>query len=157
MRDPRTGSVIVFNGEVYNFRDLRRQLGDRGHVFHTDTDSEVVLHAYDEWGLDCLERFAGMFAFAIWDGRASRLVLARDRLGVKPLYVTVTDRFMAFASEVRGLLAGGFAERRLSSAGLADYLTLGAAREPGTLIEGIEALPPGTAREFDGRGSRARR
>ena len=157
MRNPQTGSVIVFNGEVYNFRELRRQLTARGHVFRTGTDTEVVLHAYDEWGLDCLERFVGMFAFAVWDARTGWLVLARDRLGVKPLYVAVTERYVAFASEVRALLAGGFAEARLSPAGLAGYLSLGAAREPGTLIEGIEALPPGTVREFDGRGLRARR
>ena len=116
----------------------------------------MVLHAYDEWGLDCLERFTGMFAFAIWDARAGRLVLARDRLGVKPLYVTATDKLVAFASEVRALLAGGFAEPRLSTAGLAGYLSLGATREPGTLIEGIEALPPGRARVIDCRGSRLR-
>ena len=157
MRNPQTGSVVVLNGEIYNFRGLRRQLTARGHVFRTETDTEVVVHAYDEWGLDCLERFVGMFAFAVWDGRANRLVLARDRLGVKPLYVTVTDKLVAFASEVGALLAGGFAEARLSSAGLAGYLSLGAPREPGTLIAGIEALPPGTAREFDGRHARTRR
>ena len=157
MRNPQTGSVIVFNGEVYNFRDLRRQLTARGHVFRTETDTEVVLHAYDEWGLDCLKRFVGMFAFAVWDARAGRLVLARDRLGVKPLYVAVTERHVAFASEVRALLAGGFARPRVSPAGLAGYLSLGAAREPRTLIEGIEALPPGTAREFNRRESRAQR
>lgn len=151
MRNPQTGSVIVFNGEVYNFRELRRQLATRGHAFRTGTDTEVVLHAYDQWGLDCLERFAGMFAFAIWDARAGRLVLARDRLGVKLLYVTVTDKFVAFASEIRALLAGGFAEPRLSPAGLAGYLSLGVAREPGTLMEKIDVLPPGTTREFDGQ------
>ena len=154
MRNPRTGSVIVFNGEVYNYRDLRRQLAARGHEFRTGTDTEVALHAYDEWGMDCLERFVGMFALAVWDARAGRLVLARDRLGVKPLYVAVTERQVAFASEVGALLAGGLAEPRLSPAGLAGYLSLGAAREPGTLFDGIEALPPGTAREFDGRRSR---
>ena len=157
MRNPQTGSVIVFNGEVYNFRELRRQLTARGHVFRTETDTEVVVHAYDEWGMDCLKRFVGMFAFAVWDERAGRLVLARDRLGVKPLYVTATERHVAFASEVRALLAGGFARPRVSPAGLAGYLSLGAAREPGTLIEGIKALPPGTACEFNGRASRANR
>ena len=157
MRNPQTGSVIVFNGEVYDFRELRRQLTARGHVFRTGTDTEVVLHAFDEWGVDCLERLAGMFAFAIWDARAGRLVLARDRLGVKPLYVTVTGDLMAFASEVRALLAAGFAEPRLSPAGLAGYLSLGAAREPGTLIEGIEVLPPGSVREFDGPNVCSRR
>ena len=157
MRNPQTGSVIVFNGEVYNFRELRRQLTTRGHVFRTGTDTEVVLHAYDRWGLDCLERFAGMFAFAIWDARAARLVLARDRLGVKPLYVTANDKLVAFASEVRALLASGFVEPRLSLTGLAGYLSLGVAREPGTLIEGIEVLPPGTVRELDGRNVCSRR
>ena len=157
MRNPDTGSVIVFNGEVYNFRELRRELAARGHVFQTETDTEVVLHAYDEWGMDCLQRFVGMFALAVWDARAGRLVLARDRLGVKPLYVAVTERQVAFASEVGALLAGGLAKPRLSPASLAGYLSLGAAREPGTLIDGIEALPPGTAREFDGRTSRAHR
>ncbi|MCY3747903.1 MAG: asparagine synthase (glutamine-hydrolyzing) [Chloroflexi bacterium] len=157
MCNPQTGSVIVFNGEVYNFRELRRQLSARGHTFRTGTDTEVVLHGYDEWGVDCLERFAGMFAFAIWDARAGRLVLARDRLGVKPLYTAVTGSQVAFASEIRAMLAGGFAEPRLSPAGLAGYLSLGAAREPGTLIEGVDVLPPGTAREFNGRTFQTRR
>jgi asparagine synthase (glutamine-hydrolysing) len=100
------GSVhIVFNGEIYNYRDLRRELLQRGHLFRTETDTEVIVHLYEELGERCVERLRGMFAFAIWDQRSRRLVLARDRLGQKPLFYTHTPRGFLFASEVKGLLA----------------------------------------------------
>jgi asparagine synthase (glutamine-hydrolysing) len=152
---------VVLNGEIYNFQELQQQLKDRGHNFRTRSDSEVIAHAYEEWGADCVERFQGMFALAIWDGRengekgesqevkAGRLFLARDRLGIKPLYYTANSkqqtansRFL-FASEVRTLLASGVVPRKLSRAAVESYLLFGSVSEPLTLIEGIVSLPPG--------------
>ncbi|NMA87880.1 MAG: asparagine synthetase B, partial [Methanoculleus bourgensis] len=96
---------IVFNGEVYNYLELREDLRALGHRFATATDTEVVLHAYEEWGRDCLHRFNGMWAFAIWDNRRRELFCARDRLGVKPLYYTLAGESFLFASEIKALLA----------------------------------------------------
>ena len=116
------GSVgVVFNGEIYNFSHLRASLEARGHRFCTNSDTEAIVHAYEEWGERCLTHFRGMFAFALWDGRSfstqgeSRVLLARDRLGIKPLYYAVADGArLLFASEVRSLLASGAVARRLA-------------------------------------------
>lgn len=147
----RDGHVwIVFNGEVYNYRKLRVDLEARSHRFRSGTDTEVVLHAYMEWGVDCVHRLRGMFAFAVFDGRSSgpegkrhTVFLARDQLGIKPLYFTARDGVLAFASEVRALLAGGLVPRAVSPQGLAAYLVWGSVAEPLTLVEGIRSLPPG--------------
>jgi len=134
---------IVYNGELYNFLDLRPELESAGHVFSTRTDTEVVLHAYEEWGVDCLKRFNGMFAFAIWDARARRLVLARDRIGEKPLYYWADgDRFV-FASEIKAIVADPRIPRRVSPRGLVNYLAFGHSLFPDTMYEGIAKLPPG--------------
>lgn len=147
---------VVLNGEIYNFRELQQQLKDRGHTFRTRADSEVIAHAYEEWGAECVERLQGMFAFAVYDGRAEdqqsggTLFLARDRLGIKPLYYTanseqqsaISKRFL-FASEVRTLLASGVVPRKLSRAAVESYLLFGSVSEPMTLIDGIVSLPPG--------------
>src|SRR5580700_10700302 len=98
-------SWISYNGECYNASELREWLRSRGHKFHSATDTEVVLHLYDELGENCVERLRGMFAFAIWDGRHKRLLLARDRLGIKPLYYSFTTEAFVFASEIKTLLA----------------------------------------------------
>lgn len=152
------GSVgVVLNGEIYNFQELQKQLVDRGHSFRTRSDSEVVAHSYEEWGADCVARFEGMFAIAVYDRRGIRegevggtLFLARDRLGIKPLYYTevrgqrseVNKRFL-FASEVRTLLASGIVPRQLSRDALESYLLFGSVSEPMTLVEGVVSLPPG--------------
>ena len=107
MKDPATGNWIVFNGEIYNFQIIRAELEKLGHRFTSSGDTEVLLKAYGEWGEDCLKRFAGMFAFAVWDARKERLFVARDRLGVKPLYYYASPDLFLFASEVRALLAIG--------------------------------------------------
>ena len=139
---------VVLNGEIYNFRELRAQLEDRGHAFRTHSDSEVVAHAYEEWGAQCVERLQGMFAFAVHDRRSSEqgtLFIARDRFGIKPLYYSVVEhstRFL-FASEVRTLLASGLVPRRLSRAALESYLLFGSVSEPMTLVEDVYSLPPG--------------
>ncbi len=98
---------ITFNGEIYNHAALRRGLLARGHVYRTRSDTETILHTYEEEGDRCPERLSGMFAFAVWDGRKRRLLLARDRLGIKPLYYAVTPREMLFASEIKAILAAG--------------------------------------------------
>jgi asparagine synthase (glutamine-hydrolysing) len=134
---------IVYNGELYNFLDLRPQLESRGHIFTTRTDTEVVLHAYEEWGLECFRHFNGMFAFAIWDSRKRRMILARDRIGEKPLYYfSGKDRFV-FASEIKAIVVDPTIPRRVSPHGLVNYLTYGHSLFPGTMYEGIFKIPPG--------------
>jgi asparagine synthase (glutamine-hydrolysing) len=134
---------IVYNGELYNFRDLRPELESRGHVFQTRSDTEVVLHAYEEWGPDCLRLFNGMFAFAIWDERAGLLFLARDRIGEKPLYYYQDRDRLIFASEIKAILADPVVPRRLNPRGLANFLCFGHAVAPETIYESIYKLLPG--------------
>ena len=143
MHDPKTGNWIVYNGEIYNFRDVRCELERAGHRFISHSDTEVLLYAYAQWGEACLQKFRGMFAFAIWDACRHSLFLARDQMGIKPLYVAQTDRYFLFASEVRTLLGTGLIPRKVDHAGLVNYLTFGSAYEPLTLIEGVHALPAG--------------
>ncbi len=140
--------AVVFNGELYNYRELRESLTRCGHRFATQSDTEILVHAWEEWGEDCLTELRGMFAFALLDLRkryatAPLLFLARDPLGIKPLYYTQTPEGFAFASEVRALLAAGAAPKQLSQDALTSYLLFGSVSEPVTLIEGIFSLPPG--------------
>ncbi len=138
------GSVwIVHNGEVYNFRELRKELEGKGYCFRSNTDTEVILHLYQDCGQNCLERLNGMFAFAIWDVRKCKLILARDRLGIKPLYYYFDRGKLLFASEVRALLASGHVPRKLSLQALSSYLMLGAVQEPLAIVEEIYVLPAG--------------
>ena len=135
--------VIVFNGEIYNFKELRESLVTEGERFTTGTDTEVILAGFRRWGEGALDRFRGMFAFALFDPDEGTLTLARDRLGEKPLYyVAGRDRF-AFASEVRALMAGGVAERELDPDGLDAYLTFGSTADPYTLVRGVRAVAAG--------------
>lgn len=134
---------LVFNGEIYNFRDLRPLLQAKGHTFSTNTDSEVIIHAYEEYGVDCLHHLDGMFAFAIWDERHHRLFAARDRLGKKPLVYAETDEGVAFASEIRALVGHAGVSREIDLEGLADYLTLGYITSPVTVYRAVRKLPPG--------------
>jgi asparagine synthase (glutamine-hydrolysing) len=143
MHDPETGNWIVHNGEVYNFRDVRAKLENDGVRFTSQSDTEVVLKAYGQWGERCLQEFRGMFAFAIWDAVRRRLFVARDPMGIKPLYYYQSEKHFLFASEVRTLLSTGLVPRRLDEAGVLSYLTFGSAYEPTTLVEGLSALPPG--------------
>jgi asparagine synthase (glutamine-hydrolysing) len=141
--------AVVFNGEIYNFRELRENLTGAGHRFRTASDTEVIVHAYEEWGEACIERFRGMFAFAVIElpdgphGRASKIFLARDSLGIKPLYYSLAGGVLLFASELRSLLASGLIDARLSTDAIHVYLLFGSACEPVTMIEGIFSLPPG--------------
>ena len=134
--------LITYNGELYNFPELMPLLEARGHRFQSQTDTEVVLHAYEEWGPACLERFNGMFGFAIWDTRSRRLFLARDRYGVKPLYYTVHDGRFLFASEIKALLQAGL-PRRVSPEALVEYFTFQNVFSDLTLFDGVQLLPPG--------------
>jgi asparagine synthase (glutamine-hydrolysing) len=141
--------AIVFNGEIYNFQQLYDELISYGHRFETQSDTETIVHAYEQWGPDCPAHLRGMFSFAIWDlrvdgrdGAAPSLFLARDRFGIKPLYIWHDDEHMMFASEVRALLATGVIPRRISAAGLFSFLTFGSVQEPLSLIDGIVSLPP---------------
>jgi len=140
--------AVVFNGEIYNFPELREQLERCGHAFRSRSDTEVIVHAYEEWSGKFLQRLRGMFAIALLDmrgghSRETKLLLARDRMGIKPLYYTVADGVLLFASEVRALLASGFVPRRLSPQALDSYLLFGSVSEPMTLVDGVYSLPPG--------------
>lgn len=143
MHDPETGNWIAYNGEIYNFREIRRELEQNGDCFTSHTDTEVILKAYARWGTACLERFRGMFAVALWDARLHQLFLARDQMGIKPLYYAQAGSYFLFASEVRTLLGTGLVQRRIDSAGLCNYLTFGSAYDPLTLVDGVRALPAG--------------
>ncbi len=143
MHDPATGNWIVYNGEVYNFREVRTKLEQAGLCFGSNSDTEVILKAYGHWGEKCLHEFRGMFAFAIWDANRHRLFVARDPMGIKPLYFYHSDQYFLFSSEVRTLLGTGLVPRVIDCAGLLNYLTFGSLYDPNTLVEGVTALPPG--------------
>lgn len=134
---------ITYNGEVYNFHDLRADLEAQGYPFHSHTDTEVILNAYDRWSVPAISRLRGMFGFGLWDGRLNKLILARDPLGIKPLYYYATPDVFVFASEVRALLASGLVAPRLDPDGVASYLHFGSVESPRTLISGVESLEPG--------------
>lgn len=153
MHDPATGNVVVYNGEIYNFSEVRSELAALGHEFSSASDTEVILKAYAEWGLDCLAKLRGMFALAIWDGRRQELQLARDRLGIKPLYVSwimgeAGRRTLLFASELRAMLASGLVERRIDPVGLSTYFWNGFVVGPSTLIRGVEEFPAGSCQSL---------
>lgn len=134
--------AVVFNGEIYNFRELRRDLEASGHRFRTASDTEVIVHAWEQWGDACLENLRGMFALALWDSRDRRLLLARDRVGKKPLYYVHDGARLLFASELKALLADPSVKRAPSSEALDDYLTFGAIPAPRTIYQGVAQLPP---------------
>lgn len=143
MHDPETGNWIVYNGEIYNFRDVRAELEAAGTAFVSHSDTEVLLKAYARWGDQCLTKFRGMFAFALWDSPKHRLFLGRDPIGIKPLYYFQSGQYFVFASEVRTLLGTGLLQARIDRAGLANYLTFGSAYDPITLVDGISSLSAG--------------
>jgi asparagine synthase (glutamine-hydrolysing) len=136
-------ATVVYNGESYNFPQLRTDLQGRGHTFRGHSDTEVLLHAYAEWGLAGLERLEGIFAFALWDAARRRLILMRDRLGVKPLFYAWQGSRLAFGSEIKAVLAGGNVDRRLDDQALMEFLWYGNAFEERTIYRGVRALQPG--------------
>jgi len=147
---------IVFNGEIYNFGELRRELEGRGHAFRTRSDTEVILQAYLRWGEPCVERLDGMFAFAIWDARTRRLVLARDRVGKKPLYFCRDGSRIAFASELKALRAGGLCPDAIDPEALDCYFTFGYIPAPRTIYRGVSKLRAARCLVIDESGERER-
>ncbi|MGB5306400.1 MAG: N-acetylglutaminylglutamine amidotransferase, partial [Gammaproteobacteria bacterium] len=153
MVDAQPGLVLVFNGTIYNYPELREQLQAKGYHFFSGSDSEVILKAYAEWGEDCPARLHGMFAFAIWDINKQQLFLARDRFGIKPLYYSLTRQGLRFASTSQALLAAGPLDTAIDPVALHHHLTLHAVvPAPRTLLCGLRKLPPAHSMTFDVSG-----
>ena len=143
--------VVVYNGEIYNFQELSRELTALGHRFRTHCDTEVIVHAWEEWGQACVDRFRGMFAFAVWDGHRRELFLARDRLGIKPLYYChLPDGRFLFSSELKGLLCHPDVPRVIDPRAVDEYFAYGYVPEPRTIFRGVYKLPPGHTLLVDG-------
>lgn len=134
---------VLFNGEIYNFRELREDLDEKGHRFYTNSDTEVIIHSYEEWGLDCVNYYNGMFAFALWDSTKKQLVLARDRLGIKPLYYYFNEGNFIFASEIKAILAYEEVERKVDLNALGEYFAYKYVPSNRTMIKNIYKLLPG--------------
>jgi asparagine synthase (glutamine-hydrolysing) len=135
--------VVIFNGEIYNYQELIPELQALGHVFHTKSDTECIVHAWESWGADCVKRFRGMFAFALWDRNQQTLFLARDRLGVKPMYYALLDDgTLLFGSELKSVLAHGGLRRDIDPLAVEEYFALGYVAEPRTIFKQAKKLPP---------------
>ncbi|MFK7964998.1 MAG: XrtA/PEP-CTERM system amidotransferase [Burkholderiaceae bacterium] len=135
---------VVFNGEIYNFRELTQELVAQGHLFSTHSDSEVIVHAWEQWGKDCVKRFRGMFAFALWDRNTRTFFMARDRLGVKPLYYSLLkDNRLIFASELKGIKQRADFEGSVDPYAIEDYFAFGYVPDPKTIYSNVHKLPPG--------------
>ena len=135
--------AVVYNGEIYNFKELAQELRNCGHRFHSVCDTEVIVHAWEEWGADCVKRFRGMFAFALWDGKLETLFLARDRLGIKPLYYALlADSRLIFGSELKALLCDPDLERKFDIQAIEDYFAFGYVPDPKTIYTSVRKLPP---------------
>jgi asparagine synthase (glutamine-hydrolysing) len=144
--------TAICNGEIYNFRELRQALQAKGHEFRTGSDSEVIVHLYEEHGTDFVSHLSGMFALALWDSTRKRLLLARDRLGIKPLYIAANSGYLAFSSELKSILEIPGFDRQVDPAALQEYLALGYVPAPLSMLKGIEKLPPGTLLVADQEG-----
>lgn len=143
MLDPESQNWITYNGEIYNFPELRTELASLGHSFSSHCDTEVILKGYSQWGVGCWRRLRGIFALGLWDEKFQELHLVRDHLGVKPLYFSHIGDSLIFASEVRAILASGLVPGRLSIEGLGSFLKYGSVQEPCTLVRGVESVPAG--------------
>ncbi|MFN0033307.1 MAG: asparagine synthase (glutamine-hydrolyzing) [Flavobacteriales bacterium] len=143
--------VIAFNGEIYNYLELKKELSAE-FQFTTSTDTEVMMAAYKKWGIDCVQRFFGMFGFALWDDDLQRLYVVRDRLGIKPIYYFEKNNALFFSSEIRALLQTGEIEKRIGSQALTDYLRYQTVHAPNTIIDGIKMLMPGYIMQLDAAG-----
>src|SRR5262245_41785850 len=142
MSNARGDIQITFNGEIYNFRQLRLELEKLGHRFRTRTDTEAIICAYEQWDVNCLAKLRGMFAFGIWDRRRRRLFLARDRVGKKPLFYTQLGQRFLFASELQGILAEKDVPREVHPPAIDAYLSYGYVPAPGAAVKGVYKLPP---------------
>ena len=134
--------AIIYNGEIYNFRELTRELTAAGYHFKTHCDTEVVIHGWEHWGEDCVKRFNGMFAFAIWDSNKQQLFLGRDRLGKKPVYYTVVDGWLYFASELKSLMVVPGIDRRMDVRAIEDYFAYGYVPDPRSILRSVHKLAP---------------
>src|SRR5262245_32807141 len=134
---------VVFNGEIYNYRELTRELVERGHRFSTSSDTEVLVHLYEDEGEECVTRLRGMFAFALWDSARRTLLLARDRLGIKPLYYADTPQGLVFGSELKTVVKSPWVPRRIDQRAVASFLQYGYVPDPLSILEGVAKLPPG--------------
>lgn len=156
MVDPDLGLTIVYNGAIYNFRELRDELSEKGYRFFSHGDTEVLLKAYHAWGPDFVERLHGMFAFAIWERETGRVVIARDRLGIKPLYLSETHQHLRFASTLPALLAAGDVDTEIDPVALHHYMHFHAVvPAPRTILKGVRKLPPATLLTIDPDGRRS--
>ncbi|GAA0818092.1 amidotransferase 1, exosortase A system-associated [Colwellia asteriadis] len=135
--------VLIFNGEIYNFKDTRIELEQLGHVFHSHSDTEVILHAYMQWGSACVDKLQGMFTFAIWDKQAKTLFIARDRLGIKPLFYSIIEGTLYFASELKSITLVPGLNKKIDAKAIEQYFALGYAAEPHTIYQQVAKLPPG--------------
>jgi asparagine synthase (glutamine-hydrolysing) len=152
MHNEDTGDLLVYNGEIYNAPQLKGILEGDGYHFRGHSDTEILLRAYERWGVECLDRLRGMFAFAVWDARRSRLVIARDHLGIKPLYYSCNEHGFVCASEIRALVQSGLVSSDIDRRALAGYLAYGGVQEPLTIFENVYSLPRGSWREIDCTG-----
>jgi asparagine synthase (glutamine-hydrolysing) len=143
---------VSTNSEIYNYKELRNELGDK-FQFHSQSDTEVLLRAYEHWGIGCLDRLLGMFSFAIWDNQKEALFIARDRLGIKPLYYNIQGKQFAFASELRSLLASGLIEKTINPSGLYNFLSFGHSSSPETIVNSVRELKPGHYLWIDKNGN----
>ncbi|HEY2990324.1 MAG TPA: asparagine synthase (glutamine-hydrolyzing) [Candidatus Binatia bacterium] len=141
---------IVYNGEIYNHQEVRKELEVRGHRYRSRSDTETIIHAYEEFGADCVRQLRGMFAFALWDGRRKRLFAARDRLGIKPFYYALHDGHFLFASEIKSILASGLVPAVMNTRVLPEFFTFGQVVDDSTLFQGIHKLMPGHRLCYDG-------
>ena len=142
MTDTRTLNTICYNGEVYNYSRLRSEIQEESE-WKSNSDTEVILKGYNQWGIECLQKIRGMFAFSIWDNQRKTLILARDQFGIKPLYFYYKENQFIYSSEIRSLLSSELIPRRLSEQGLESYLEFGSVISPNTIIEDIYSLMPG--------------
>lgn len=146
---------MVYNGELYNYKELKLELQRAEHgsknlpyIFKTNTDTEVILASYLRWGLDCVKRFNGMFAFAIWDTVDQKLFIARDRMGIKPLYYQFKNNVLLFASEIRALIHSGLIDKKINLKSVAEYIQYTTVHAPNTMIQDVFMLMPGHILEF---------
>jgi asparagine synthase (glutamine-hydrolysing) len=149
--------VTVFNGEIYNYHELRERLQSRGHMLATASDTEVIVHLYEDFGEECVQHLRGMFGFAVWDARRRKIFVARDRLGIKPMYYMHAGGHLIFASEIKAILEHPAAKVHLNTSALNIFLSLKYVPAPQTMFEGISALPPGCSLTCDANGLKVRR
>ena len=148
MSDSNESIWVVCNGEVYNFKELRTQLESNGRTFRSESDTEVIIHGYKEWGIEVFNRLEGMFAFSLWDKNERQLYLVRDGCGIKPLFYFYNGKTLVWSSELKGLLASGLVERTIDIQSFSDFLSLSYVPNPKSILKNVYQVPPGTSLKF---------